>query len=308
MRDEEKFAVVIVTFYPGQHVLAHIASMCLLCPCVIVVDNTPGDIVVPFPASPNLLTKRLGTNKGLAYALNQGMALAHHRKIEQTFLLDQDSRLPVDYFTRMLAFKAEMDARYRQCAFYVPSFWDRNSKSFANFPVITRFGFRHTGCAHFTYDMGKGALIAITSGMLITWSRYRDIGSFPDDYFIDFIDNAYCLKAGAKGLFVAVNCRVTLDHAIGNRRTHRFGGFSVKPNHHAAVRRYYIARNGLQTAMRFRRHYPSYIILIGLRLSHEFFSILIYEKDKRRKTGALIYGCWHGLMGRMGKCLKYPDD
>ena len=305
MSSKENCAAIVVTFYPDRDVLKNIESLCELCRSVILLDNTPDNIDISFPSNPNLLIERFGTNMGLAYALNYGMRLAHKQQIENIFLLDQDSRLPIDYFKQMLAFKKGVEVACHRCAFCVPNFFDRNSKTFANFPVITTLIFRHTACGHFDYDMKNGVLIAITSGMLISHARYQEIGPFPDDYFIDFIDNEYSLRAGSKGWFVAVNCNLILDHAVGNRRTHRLMGLTIKPNHHLPTRRYYIARNGIKTAIDFWRRYPSYVVLVGLRLMHELISILIYEQDKKGKTGAFLFGCWHGLMGRMGECRKF---
>ena len=300
-------AVVVVTFFPDTDVLRHVESLCSLCRWVILVDNTPDGIDTSTLSSDNLLVERFGVNKGLAYALNHGMAMAHKQGIEDIFLLDQDSRLPAGYFKKMLAFKRKMDAVNNRCAFCVPNFFDRNSKTFATFPVITAWKFRHIACSRFDYDMKDGVLIAITSGMLISHARYQDIGAFPSDYFIDFIDNEYSLKAGLKGYFVAVNCNQVLDHSVGARSTHRFLGLTIKPNHHLPVRRYYIARNGIKTAIDFWRQYPSYAALVGLRLAHEMISILVYEKDKKDKIGALFYGSWHALLGEMGEYRKLKN-
>jgi len=302
---KENCVAIVVTFYPDRDVLKNIESLCELCRSVILLDNTPDNIDISFPSNPNLLIEKFGTNMGLAYALNYGMRLAYKQQIDNVFLLDQDSRLPIDYFKQMLVFKKEVEAAGHRCAFYVPNFFDRNSNTFASFPVINKLSFRHTRCHRFDYDMKNGVLIAITSGMLITYAKYHEIGPFPDDYFIDFIDNEYCLKAGAKGWPVAVNCHQILDHAVGSRRTHRFMGLTIKPNHHPPIRRYYIARNGIKTVIDYWWQYPSYAMLIGLRLTHEVLSIFIYEQDKKRKIGAFLYGCWHGLIGRMGECRKF---
>ena len=294
-------AAVVVSFYPDHEILSHISLLCSLCHTVVIVDNTPAETVVSYPSHQNLILHRNRFNKGLAYALNKGIELAHDAGFEHIFLLDQDTRVPLDYFNKMLDFKYRVEAVSDRCAFCVPNFYDRNSQSFANFPIIRPFSFRHTTCVSFDYGMKSGVLIAITSGMLISYSMFKEIGNFPEDYFIDFIDNEYSLRAGDMGLKVAVNCNVSLDHAIGNRRTHRLWKLTIKPNHHSHIRRYYIARNGIIAAAKYMKDYPAYVLLIGLRLVHESLSILIFEKFKSKKLIAMIIGCWHAFLKRTGK-------
>jgi len=238
----------------------------------------------------------------LASALNQGMASAKKEGWEDVFLFDQDSRPTDHFFSQMLAFKSDVDGFFDDTAFYVPNFYDRNCHTFAKFPLLTRFTVNHATCENIRSIKESQALISITSGMLITCSRYRQIGPFRVDYFIDFIDNEYCLRASVKGLKVAVNCNALIDHAIGKRSAHRFCGVAVKPNWHPPVRRYYIARNGVRTAIDFSDRFPSYIPLITARMIHEILSILLYENKKIKKVKALVWGFYHGFIGKMGEC------
>jgi rhamnosyltransferase len=153
----------------------------------------------------------------------------------------------------------------------------------------------------------RRALLAITAGTLISVDRFNQIGLFNESYFIDFVDNDYCLRAAMLGLTVAVNCKVVLNHAIGRREEKSFLGLSIKPNHHAPNRRYYIARNGVFTAIKYFYSYPSYALLIAIRLAHEFLSILLYESNRRKKAVAMIGGIKHGFHGKMGSCSMSHD-
>lgn len=295
MKDKAPCAAVVVTYYPDKDALRHITTLCDQCQTVILIDNSHKPDAVSLACRRNLIIHRNGSNKGLAYALNKGIVSAHEAGLDNVFLFDQDSRVSPTYFRKMLDFKRQVDSVYDRCAFYVPNFYDRNSRTHARFPIIRPLSFRHVTCGCFNYAMGNGVLIAITSGMLINYQRYLKIGPFQDDYFIDFIDNEYCLKAGTKGLSVAVNCNVTLDHAIGNRKTYKIIGLSIKPNYHPPFRRYCIARNGLRTALAYSKDYPSFIFLIGLRFVHEVTSITFFEKKRNMKLWAFLLGCWHGI-------------
>jgi rhamnosyltransferase len=210
--------------------------------------------------------------------------------------------VPPGFFTSMLAFKKQMDKLAPNYALYVPNFFDRNSRTPANFPLLTPFTLKHATCNNIRSLTRDYAIMGVTSGSLLTYSRFKEIGPMRDDYFIDFIDNEYCLRISKLGFRVAINCHVLLDHAIGKRITNRFMGITIKPNYHQPMRRYYIARNGVRTAMDFLTSYPSYIALIFARMTHELFSIILYEGNKFKKIQALIYGIFHGIAGKMGEC------
>lgn len=297
-----RFATIVVTYFPDAETLNRIVKLSGQCCQVIVVDNTPDNLNIDFINNKNTKVLKNQKNEGLAFALNRGIDWAGKNGIQNIFLLDQDSRPPENYFSSMITFKMHQDRQYDRWAFFVPNFYDRNSKTFAKFPHLTRFSLAHATCKNFKSIRKIRAVIAITSGMLITYSRYREIGPFRDDYFIDFIDNEYCLRATKKGYRVRFNCDVVLDHAIGRRSLQRFCGVTIKPNHHPPLRRYYIARNGTRTAMDFAVPFPSYLSLLFARMVHELISILAYEKQKSKKIYALMQGFYHGLIGKMGKC------
>jgi len=296
-------AVVIVTFFPDQSSIKTIKAYTAACSFVVVVDNTPDTSSVEFPEAGNLLIVRLGENMGLATALNRGIHLAGGKGYQNIFLFDQDSSASSDYFNDMLLFKKKTDKKYSNCAICVPNFFDRNSQTFSKFPVIGRFILRHFTCENFHTIPPDRSVMAITSGSLLDYEKVKIIGGMREDYFIDFLDNEYCMRVYAAGYRIAINCNVTLDHAIGNRVTKKFIFLTVKPNHHLPVRRYYITRNGLRTAFDYKKAYPSYFLLITARLSHEILSIILYEKLKTKKLRAMLWGFFHSLSNTMGKSL-----
>lgn len=295
-------AAVIVTYFPDTDSIENLKRVASLCDKVIVVDNTPESTLVSFPKLHNISVFRFQDNVGLAGALNKGILIAEKEGFENTFLFDQDSRPPDHFFTNMLSFKSKIDCLDSNCVLYVPNFYDRNSKTFAKFPLITRFTLRHATCEDIESGTCDRATVAITSGSLITYSKYKKIGPLREDYFIDFIDNEYCLRIYKLGYRIAVNCDVVLDHAIGKRTIRRFFKLTVKPNNHSALRRYYISRNGVRTAMDYMRHYPPYAVLIAARMGHELLSILLCEDEKYRKIKGMFCGGYHGFTGRMGRC------
>jgi rhamnosyltransferase len=299
-----RFACVIVTYFPDPDVIENLLRISSLSDLLIILDNTPLPLDPRLPKKPNVVVMSDSTNIGLAAALNQGIEIAGRRGFENIFLFDQDSLVTEAYFCAMLAFKQRIDRQTDRCALYVPDFYDRNSKTHAKFPRIEKYYFRHHHHKNTSGMLIARGLIAITSGSLLTYSTYRAVGRLPDDYFIDFIDNAYCLRIASKHLLVAVNFDVVLNHSIGARSTHKVLGLTFKPNHHPPVRRYYIARNGIRTACLYGADFPSFALLLALRLAHETLSIIFFEKGKHQKVRAILFGCMDGLTGRMGVCTR----
>jgi len=178
---------------------------------------------------------------------------------------------------------------------------DTNSNTYAKFINLTKWSWNTLSCKD---NPTKDVLFvdfAITSGSLLDYNKYKENGIFREDYFIDHIDSEYCLRASTNNLKIAVNCEICIRHQIGQRTKHKFLGLTIKPNHHDASRRYYIARNGIRTILKYYRRYPSVVSLNFARLVHETISILLYEKHKINKIAALICGIFDGFIGRMGQ-------
>jgi rhamnosyltransferase len=293
---QEDCAAVIVTFHPSPEDIQGITSISEKVGKVYVIDNTPAGKRPGFLHRGNIHWQGGEENIGLSAGLNIGMDLGILDGFEKIFLFDQDSRPSASYVDNMLNFKMRIDRVYPGSALVVPNFFDKNSRTYAKFPVIGRFRFSHRVCNGNSLIIPKDALIAITSGSLISAEYYKAIGPFREDYFIDFIDNEYCLRAHRKGYRVVVNCEETLIHSIGKRSTEKWLGLTIKPNRHAALRRYFIARNGIRTAVEYGTTYPSFSVLILLRLIHEFLSILIFEDHKKAKGRAILLGFYDGLL------------
>jgi rhamnosyltransferase len=297
-----RFAVVVVTYYPDKNVLDNLRSIAESGARLIVVDNTPIPIVPAFEALPGTMVVRPGKNIGLAAALNLGVRRAGEEGYEDIFLFDQDSRPSRDFFSNMLLFKRAVDDRTDDCALYASNFYDRNSRAHARFPLFTRWTFRRRTCARLRGGLLHETVMAITSGTLIAYSKYLKTGPFREDYFIDGIDTEYCLRIGRLGFRSSLNCRATLDHALGNRVIRKFLGLTLRPSFHDASRRYYEARNGIRTALDYFADFPLYLPLFLAGIIQESLSICLYEPDKARKIRALLAGLLHGLSRRLGEC------
>jgi rhamnosyltransferase len=292
------WASVVVTYRPKHADIRNLLGIADNSGILVVVDNTDSNSPLKFEISENIHIIKNGSNIGLAAALNKGIQYAGQNNFENIFIFDQDTIVDSTFFRSMINFKKSLNMS--ACAFCAPNFIDRNSLTFAKFPVIGKFIFSHEVCPGICAFIPGRILISITSGTLISYQSYLRIGTLKENYFIDFIDNEYCLRAAKKGLYVAVNCDAQINHSIGCRSVRRLFGMTIKPNNHFPIRRYYIARNGIRTALDYYNRHYSYLFLLLLRFVHELISIIIYEQAKSSKVKAFLIGIIDGFFNKMG--------
>ncbi len=293
-----QYAIVLVTFYPDDDDIAHLNALCAAHEHVIVIDNTPTE-------SSEHNRERIEcrqlvsnhANTGLSAALNKGIRIAGEQGIDDIFLFDQDSRIDPDYCSRMMDFKHQPGNDSTD--FFAPNFYDTNAGTHARFAILGKWRWHVEECDGDTKAIDSS--FAITSGLLISYRSFVELGDIREDYFIDHMDTEYCLRALCKGKRIIIHCGVTINHAIGNRQKRRFLGVTIKPNNHRALRRYYIARNGMDIVIRYFRPYPSTLSLHLARMIHDLLAITLYEDNKLSKLYALLLGNLHACLRKSGE-------
>lgn len=289
---------VMVTFRPGSEVCGHIRALAAQAGRVVVIDNSDRRHSVCLACADNVQLVAYAANRGLAVALNDGVDRLFAAGCDRVFLFDQDSLVPADFVAKMCEFQARREHR-DGLHLYAPDFVDINAGTHARFARLGKLTYQSVECA----SAAGGELetnFAITSGTLLTPAVWQQVGRFRDDYFIDHIDTEYCLRAACMGIGVRINCAAVLRHAIGRRSVHRVLGLTIKPNHHSALRRYYMTRNGLRTMLDYASRRPAFVWLMAARLVHECLAVMLFESGRRTKLRAMGRGTLDALAGRMG--------
>lgn len=280
-----KYGTVIVLFNPDESAIHHINELVQRNVNLVLVDNSA--IPNKFYSSSTFYFFN-GNKGGIAGALNLGVDYLFANGCDFVFTFDQDSKIPSDFYSSM-----DCLIKRKNANLVCPNFFDINSKTYATFVHLTKFSYEIIEQADYTN-------LAISSGMGISQKAWKNIGVFNDEYIIDHVDTDYCLRALDKDYKIYVNYDVCLNHAIGNRTTHKFLGVTVKPNHHNFIRKYYIARNGTHLAFKYFFKYPSYFYLNVLRVVHELICVLFYEEGKIKKTASILKGILHSIFGKLG--------
>jgi rhamnosyltransferase len=143
----------------------------------------------------------------------------------------------------------------------------------------------------------QDVMTPMTSGCLLNLAAYRSVGPFRDDFFIDFVDNEYCLRLRRAGFSVVRANQARLDHNVGDTR--KFGPFIA--TNHSPLRRYYKTRNRFLVFREYVRDFPGHCLFDLVRLMKEIASIILFEGEKLDKLRMMWRGWCDYRRGRFGK-------
>lgn len=276
---EIRTAGVVVLYRPDRSLQENIASFRRQVLDLIVVDNSEepdcelhGKLRETFGATVVVP----GGNLGIAAALNIAAREALSRGCDLLLTMDQDSRAEPDMVEQM---KACIGDDWRERIGIIS-------------PV-------HLTGARPAPDGGavcSDVMTPMTSGCLLNLAAFRDVGPFREDFFIDFVDNEYCLRLRKKGFQVIRANRALLHHRVGELR--RYGPFVA--THHSPLRRYYKTRNRFAVFAEYVRDFPGHCLFDLVRLAKEIGSIVIFERDKAAKLRMMWRGYQDFRRGKFG--------
>lgn len=283
----EEICAVVVAYFPDEDFPDRINSIAKQTGQVVIVVNGHNDHHV---AIFNQLSLRLDLklifnpeNLGIATALNQGVHWAQNNTFRWALLFDQDT-MPFPSMTEELLSAYETFPVKEKVAIVGSNYYNACSK---------RLGYK------FSETMGKPKWrlekTVITSGSLLNLSVFQSIGPFRDDFFIDFVDIEYCLRARAKGYHVILSCKPSMVHCLGNPKEHRLFWKTTGTTNHSALRRYYMVRNNILTAKKYIWIDFGWAIESLYSRFKSIILMLLFEKDKKMKFKKVMLGFWHGI-------------
>ena len=284
----QSVCAVIVTFHPTTEMIENFPRIRAQVNGMVVVDNgsLPNelDLLRPARGSCGFHLIENARNLGLAEALNQGVRQALKDGFDWIVLFDQDSRITEGFVQAMFAA------------------WERH-------PQRERIGSLHpryvdpvTGGESFILRAEDGGPYkSLTSGALMPAWIFDEIGFFQSDYFIDEVDTEYCFRIRAAGYLVADSSEAMLLHHVGHPEPYSVIGFTFRPTHHSAARRYYMSRNRLVVYRKYLWAFPRCILYAMFDSFRETVKCLLGEQDRTRKFRNVLLGAWDGFVGRMGE-------
>ncbi|HWG25434.1 glycosyltransferase [Actinospica sp.] len=277
-----RIAAVVTAYHPDERLAAVVESALLSCDSVVIADNTPGDAetLAGKLQGPKVTVLRTGRNRGLAGALNLGLAQVP-ADAEAVLFLDQDSVLPPELVAGLSAHLAD-----EKIAVVGPT------------PVDAATGGRYerTADRHAAVDDRPSI---ITSGMLVRRSAFEDVPGFREDFFVDCVDSDFCLRVRRSGRRVVRDAALVLPHSIGSGRDHRLGPLNVRVLHYPAWRHYWIARNGVVLSREFFGTERGFVLTNALFMARWLLVTTLFDERRAASVPAVLRGLLHGLTGRV---------
>ncbi len=275
-----RIAAVVVLYQPGLDVMANIQTWSGQVEIVYAVDNceiNEGTLSGSISCLGNVTWLPQEENVGIARALNIGAQLAVKEGYDFLLTMDQDSSAEPDMVARLLECVTEGEGK---APGIVAPF--HLTRAVRHSPPESKF---------------TEVMTPMTSGCLLDLAAWQMVGPFRDDFFIDFVDNEYCLRLRRKGYRVVRANRAILEHAVGDIT--RYGPLIA--TNHSPLRRYYKTRNRFVVFQEYLTTFPGHCLFDLVRLAKEIGSIILFEQEKRAKLCMMWRGISDFVRDRLGK-------
>lgn len=289
--EKANICAVIVSYHPDVEFPDRLRTLARQVDCVVIVDNGSSEQEIEMlgraASGTGATVVRNQDNIGIASALNQGLEWAREHGFEWLLTLDQDTVL-MDGVVETFAEVYKSCATQRNVAMIGSNYIDRVSG--------------HS----FIEETGKDglpwvdALTVITSGTLLSVAAAGQIGRFRDEFFIDHVDDEYCLRARRFGYVSVMTRRPLMVHTSGSPRYHEFLGKRLTTPHLSAARRYYRTRNLVALIREYRCSNPEWVNFAITVRYKETILMLMFEKNKIQKMLRVLQGIFDGIRRKTG--------
>ena len=284
-----QLAGCVVLYNPDKNVIANIQSYLPFVSRLWVIDNSEHadpTLLKNLQSFENLVYFNNNGNQGIANALNKAAEFAKNDHYDWLLTMDQDSQ-----FLNNNSITVLINAL------------DKMSTADPKLAIISA---KHVVTEIKEEIRPESAIKSIdgcmTSGNFISLAIWESIGKFKDSLFIDYVDHEYCLRLKKKGYTMYEATNSFLKHNLGNFEVINSSPFkSYTVTHHNFIRRYYITRNRLFCISRYLFSDSKYCLTEFYNLWAEYGKILLYEKDKLKKSRSFMLGIFHFCVGRYGK-------
>ena len=283
MVSRSDICAVVVTFFPQSDTADNLLALAPQVGHLLIVDNgSSPDTFEPLePVARELgaTVLRLGSNFGIAKALNIGLAQARERGFHWLATFDQDSRAHGGMLEAMGRALADYPEAGR-VGLIAPVHIDRRAG------VVMSDRYREASGASWHVIR-----TTMTSGNLVNVAAADQVGGFDESLFIDYVDNEFCLRLRQRGFRILEATHAQLGHALGNLEMRDLGLVRTGITHQSALRRYYMTRNRLLVWRQYWQREPAWVLRDVRRFLSESAGIVLFEQDARAKVRMM----WRGI-------------
>ncbi len=148
--------------------------------------------------------------------------------------------------------------------------------------------------------------LAYASGCMVRREVVEKVGLPRTDFFMDFFDFEYCLRARSQDYKIAVISAARLAHEVGDARRVRLPGYSGLWPNHSPWREYYMSRN-LAYAVWWLHPSPRAKRFVVWHLARHAAGVLLFGSDKLACLKKMSQGFLDGRRANLGIRFR-PND
>jgi len=287
--ERKDVCAVVVAYHPGEDLEGRIDGISRQVDRIVIVDNhsSPENagVLDRLAARTDVHLIRNERNLGVAAALNEGVRWAGRHGYAWAFLFDQDSAIAEDALAT-LGEVLESCGERDELAVIGCNYRDINA-DILHYPDESPSGVSW-----------RERKTVITSGSLLPVRAYDRIGPFRDAFFIDHVDDEYCLRARKMGYRVISTCKPVMLHSVGATTIHRLLWKKPGTSNHAPFRRYYMTRNHVILIKEYLAVEPRWVFdTVHWRLK-SLVLMCLFEDRRLEKIRYVLKGFFHGVLGR----------
>ena len=217
-------------------------------------------------------------NKGIAKALNQICQKGYDSGFQWVITLDQDTICPENLVEQLYSY-----ANKDEIGIVCPA---------VDYEGLDKQKTKEGAETEYTYA-------CMTSSSLTNINAWRKVGGFKEPYFIDFVDNEFCMKLGIHGYKILRVFSCTIKHQLGNSREIRVLGEKLRGTCHNKIRCYYMMRNNVLFIKEYSRHLNT--MKEYIKLLYVAWGEILFSQHKTETIKFLIMGINDGFKGVTGK-------
>lgn len=266
---------------------------------IIVVDNasTDGTSAMLAKRYPQVTVLRMKENAGAAGAWARGLSYAAlEKRHDWVWSFDDDSVPNAFVLTSLLDGLGSLNGTEAEIGIVAPM--PVHPKTGTCYPpLLWRDGFVKPGANHMQSSLWFADLI-IASGCLVRRELVGKIGLPRADFFMDFFDYEYSLRARLNGYKIAVIPGAKLDHEIGNARK-VWAGRSRLWTCYAPWREYYNSRNIAYAGWHLYPTLETKRFVLG-HLARHAGAVLLFSPEKTACLRRMAQGFWDGCRAKLG--------
>jgi len=275
---------------------------------IIVVDNASTDGTSEMVAElyPQVTVLKMPENLGAAGAWVAGLSYAALRKHHDwIWSFDDDSVPGADSLDRLFGGIGSLNGGQAEIGMIAPMAVHQQTRTYYP-PLFWRDGFVRPSTEQMRQPLWFADLV-MTSGSLIRREVVEKIGLPRADFFMDFFDYEYSLRARAHGYKIAVVSGAELAHEVGNARMVWLPSQSRLWTSYAPWREYYNTRNLTYAGWYLYPNFGTKRFVLR-HLARHAGAVLLFSPNKLLCLGKMVQGFWDGCRAKLGIRFKPNDE